>query len=408
MILFGFLQLNESTHMPVRAICHKLFQQSLSSLNKARSNTLLDCADALIRGNRMTLTDIGRNLSGNTLVKHKIKRVDRFLGSEKLDEDKLTIYKLLTHHLFSHLPYFVVAVDWSGCCGDDYHLLRASLVVDGRSIPLHNLVVTKADYVTRASHALFIDELVNILNTDKKVYLVTDGGYLTPWFQHVIKQGWHVIGRLRGTTKSRIGEGEWQSVNALHEGATNTPQHLGQAQVGKYTDTAGQFQLYLYKGKIKGRTGLSRFTKDQKMYTRMAKEPWLLLSSDDELSATQVVNMYSKRMQIEQNFRDDKSQRYGFSWRLSKSEGVKRISALCLIAFVATLALWLIGFEGEKRQLHRSLQANTTKDRRVLSFLTLAKLILNHYMRKLTHTYIQSSKRNLVYYYDSYILGLGE
>jgi hypothetical protein len=393
--------------MPASAICHKFFRQPLSHFNQARSKTLLDCADALIRSNRMTLTDIGRNLSGKAQVKHKIKRVDRFLGSDKLDGDKLTIYASLIHYLFSHLPYFVVAVDWSGCCGDDYHLSRASLLVDGRSIPLHNMVVTKADYVTRASHILFIDELVKILNTHKKVYIVTDGGYLTPWFQHVLKQGWHVVGRLRGTTKSRIGEGNWQSVHALHEGATSTPQYLGQAHVGKYTDTAGLFHLYLYKGEAKGRTGLSRFTKDQKTYARMAKEPWLLVSSDDSLSAKQVVTIYGKRMQIEQNFRDDKSQRYGFSWRLSKSVGVKRISALCLIAFIATLALWLIGFEGERRQLHHQFQANTTRDRRVLSFLTLAKQILKHYIRKVTHAYIASSKRYLIYHYDSYMLGRG-
>lgn len=391
--------------MPAKAICHKFFQQSLSDFNQARSKTLLDCADGLIHGNRLTLTDIGRSLLGKTRVKHKIKRVDRFLGSDKLAEERTAIYASLVHHMFNHLPYFVVAVDWSGCCGDDYHLLRASLVVDGRSIPLHNMVTTKADYSTRASHLQFIDELVKILNTDKKVYIVTDGGYLTPWFQKVQEQGWHIIGRLRGTTLSQIENGDWKTVYELHAGATSTPQHLGHAQIGKWTESTGQFHLYLYKGKAKGRQGPSRFTKDHKMYQRMAGEPWLLVSSDDSLDAKQVVDLYSKRMQIEQNFRDDKSQRYGFSWRLSKSVGVKRISALCLIAFVATLALWLIGFEAERRQLHYQFQANTRKCRRVLSFLTLAKQILKHHIRKVTHTYIANSKHFLNYYYNSHVLG---
>jgi len=390
--------------MSANTICHKLFQQALSNFNQARSKTLLDCADALIQSNRMTLTDIGRSLRGTAHVKHKIKPVDRFLGRDKLDKDKNAIYAELVHHLFGTLPYFVLAVDWSGCCGDDYHLLRASLVVDGRSMPINNMVVSKADYATRASHNRFIDELVKILNTDKKVYIVTDGGYLTPWFQHVLNQGWHVIGRLRGGTKSCINEGDWQTVHELHEGATSTPTYLGLAQIGKYTDSTGQFHLYLYKGKVKGRKGSSRFTKDKKMYERMADEPWLLVSSDDDLEAKQVVNLYSKRTQIEQNFRDDKSQRYGFSWRLSKSVGVKRISALCLIRVIATLALWLIGFEGEWRKLHHRFQANTIKHRRVLSFVSLAKQILKHYKRKVTHRYIANSKRNLIYYYDASVL----
>jgi Transposase DDE domain len=133
-----------------------------------------------------------------------------------------------------------------------------------------------------------------------------------------------------------------------------------------------------------------------------------LASSDSELSSKQVVNLYAKRMQIEQNFRDDKSQRYGFSWRFSKSLGVSRMSVLCLIACIATIALWFIGFEGERRNLHYQFQANSLKKRRVLSFIFLAKLILNNYHRKVTLSYIRKSKQYLIFSYDSLMLELRE
>ena len=85
------------------------------------------------------------------------------------------------------------------------------------------------------------------------------------------------------------------------------------------------------------------------------------------------VTYYSKRMQIEQNFRDDKSQRYGFSWHHSQTQNSERISILCLIACIATLVLWVIGFASERKGINQKYQANTTKSKRVLSFLTLTK-----------------------------------
>ena len=81
------------------------------------------------------------------------------------------------------------------------------------------------------------------------------------------------------------------------------------------------------------------------MYQNLAKEPWLLATSDNTMTSKRVVGLYSKRMQIEQNFRDDKSLRYGFSWRFSKSTGINRIGILCLIATIASTALWFIGCE---------------------------------------------------------------
>lgn len=90
------------------------------------------------------------------------------------------------------------------------------------------------------------------------------------------------------------------------------------------------------------------------------------------------VYLYKKRMQIEQNFRDDKSPRFSFSWRHSRSKDKFRISTLYLIACVASFLLWMIGFIAESKKIHYTFQANTTHHRRVLSFLFLAKQIIRH------------------------------
>ncbi len=105
-------------------------------------------------------------------------------------------------------------------------------------------------------------------------------------------------------------------------------------------------------------------------------------------------------MQIEQDFRDDKSLRYGFSWRFSKSTGVDRIGILCLIAFGACIVLWLVGYEPERRKWHKKCQANTIKNPRVLSFLTLAKQITRHFERRMTMNYIEKNLSNFILSYQ--------
>ena len=386
--------------MPEPLLCHKFFENSLSSFNNARMKTLLSCSNALISGNKLTLTDIGRNLTGAAHVKHKIKRVDRFLKNTHLHNEKLSIYHALARSIITPLQTLAIAVDWSGACGHEYHLLRASLLVDGRSIVIYNKVVEQQQLDTQKTNNLFLDELNYVIGNHPAVYIITDGGFLTPWYSKVRDLGWHMIGRLRGTMKCKVeNQSSWQTLKQLRVGADDTPSPLGKSRLTQHSPTACDAFLHLYHGKKKGRKGNSRFTKDTKMYGNLAKEPWLLATSDSELTSQKTVNLYSKRMQIEQNFRDDKSVRYGFSWRFSKSSGVNRMEILCLIAAVASIALWFIGFEAERRSWHRKFQANTIKNRRVLSFLTLAKQVIKQYRSRITLNYIE---RSLKYFYLRY------
>ena len=56
-----------------------------------------------------------------------------------------------------------------------------------------------------------------------------------------------------------------------------------------------------------------------------ADEPWLLFSNTDDFKPREIMKLYSRRMQIEQNFRDEKSERYGFGLRASFSRSAGRI-----------------------------------------------------------------------------------
>jgi len=387
--------------MPELLLCHKYFKKALSSFNNARMKTLMSCSDALITGNKLTLTEIGRNLSGSANVKHKIKRVDRFLRNTHLQKEKIAIYQALARPIINYLPTLAIAVDWSGACGHEYHLLRASLLVDGRSIVIYNMVVEQKDLDNQTTNSLFLDELEEVIGQHPNVYIVTDGGFLTPWYSKVRSLGWHMVGRLRGTMKCKLkNQLQWKTLKQLREGANDIPKPLGKSRLTQHSPTACDAFLHLYHGKNKGRKGASRFTKDTKMYSNLAKEPWLLATSDETLTSQEIVKLYSKRMQIEQNFRDDKSIRYGFSWRFSKSTGVNRMGILCLIASLASTALWLIGCEAERRNWHTKFQANTIKNRRVLSFLSLAKQVIKQFRRRITMNYIEKSLKHFILKYQ--------
>ena len=108
-----------------------------------------------------------------------------------------------------------------------------------------------------------------------------------------------------------------------------------------------------------------------------AKEIWLLVAGIQlaNLSAKKLGRLYRQRMQIEENFRDVKSQHFGEGLECSRSRGVGRFTVLVLIASLAAFVLWLLGTVAERGGLERWLHPGNGK-RRVYSRLFLARLLV--------------------------------
>ena len=107
-----------------------------------------------------------------------------------------------------------------------------------------------------------------------------------------------------------------------------------------------------------------------------AREPWLLVHAYAlrRYAPKQIVAFYASRMQIEENFRDNKSVVYGMGQDISRSRSARRWQALLLIATLAAFLLWHIGQLAEAEGLHRRFKA-TTRVARELSLITLARLL---------------------------------
>lgn len=154
--------------MPARQVCQKFFRGALAPFHQYRQNALLDATTALTRGASLTLTSIGRYLPGSAQVKHKIKRVDRLLGNTELHNDIPMIFRNITSLLTRQLSWCVIAIDWSGYPSQAFHVLRASLICDGRSIPLMSHIVSSSQQQNPLIQKQFLNALAAAIAPDKK------------------------------------------------------------------------------------------------------------------------------------------------------------------------------------------------------------------------------------------------
>lgn len=93
--------------------------------------------------------------------------------------------------------------------------------------------------------------------------------------------------------------------------ASTTAIYLGEGLPGRDKNAQHEVHFYLYKSKPEGR----RFKRSKERATRPSvtakartagKLPWFIFTNSTEFSPKQVMKLYSRRMQIEQNFRDEK------------------------------------------------------------------------------------------------------
>ncbi|MGA8148209.1 MAG: hypothetical protein WB870_11630 [Gallionellaceae bacterium] len=85
-------------------------------------------------------------------------------------------------------------------------------------------------------------------------------------------------------------------------------------------------------------------------------------------------------VQIEQSFRDLKSERFGLGFSANRSTQKNRLSVLLLLACLALFVLRLIGEVGKTKQMEFKFQSNTRRSRPVLSVISLALQLVRHGM----------------------------
>lgn len=91
--------------MHVLTILHRILSTSFPEIHTKRLASLLAAVEAVVTGSRLTLSDIGRGLSGPVAVKHNIKRIDRLLGNGSLHTEIPRLYEALARQCLDGITH---------------------------------------------------------------------------------------------------------------------------------------------------------------------------------------------------------------------------------------------------------------------------------------------------------------
>ena len=151
------------------------------------------------------------------------------------------------------MPFCVIAVDWTGWHDRNWHLLRASLLCNGRSLPLMSEVVPAELAQNSDVQCRFLDRLHDAIPKDKAVTVITDAGFRTDWFRHVSQLGWSFTGRVRAASASGWTEKKWMKISELE--ASGQPVCVGHGVLSRKPRTPCYGRFYLHRRPEAGRHG---------------------------------------------------------------------------------------------------------------------------------------------------------
>jgi hypothetical protein len=353
--------------MRAERLCHKVLAKT--SIHSKRLAVISEVVETAVINKTLSVTQLGRKMLNRNKSRSNIRKVDRLYSNENLCMEKENVYQAICKTMIKCQRPFIT-IDGSKLPNSPWYILRACLVSNGRGITLYEKQYESTEQGDRKLYKSFLNGLARVLGTEVSPILITDAEFRGPWFELVRHKGWDFIGRLRGSAKVSTNEidepDDWQE---LWSRATHKPKYLGEGFYNRTDEVSGHF--YLFKGKNKGRHTHTRSGRQSKTVKSnrqriSAREPWLLISSL-EATAAQIINAYKLRMTIEENFRDTKSGRYGLGLRMTFSKVKNRYTNMLIIAALASLIAYLIGCVGEQLGLMKEFQANSTKNKRVIS-----------------------------------------
>jgi hypothetical protein len=350
-----------------------------------RHKALEEISQSAFFGASLSLSRLALGTQRQTGLRHRIKCVDRLLGNPRLNEERIDLYRALAHQWLAGLPQLLIVIDWSSLSADlQWHWLRASVVLDGRSVTLYEEIHPRRHLAAYVVHQRFMQRLAHVLPPQRQApILITDAGFRNTWFRLVASHGWHWIGRVRNRDLVRLpgSDAHWLPAKSLYKRASRCARDLGLYETVRNHPL--WCRLVLIKKALKGRkyrypSGKEKRNSQTGKVSARHREPWLLSCSPQlaYLSASAVIGLYSQRMRIEQQFRDSKSAALGMGLSCSKSHSQGRLQALLLIDHVASLAKRMVGEVARACQMELQFMSTNGKQGREISVMTLAQRVI--------------------------------
>jgi len=330
-------------------------EENVEKMRRSRAKSLAAIASGAMRMNGSGVLALGRAMDGPALPKHRIKRVDRFLGNEQVEID---LVNEALFHQFRPRESVVVLADWTDRHG--FQQLVLALPRDGRAIPFYSITVEKGDG-TGAHAGLMIEAEAEALdalgrmcgNTIRPIIIADRGFGNTRWLGDIQNRGWHFVQRI-----SREIYVETEHFNGmLYE--------LGIRRGRTPRDWGEGTMTHQHFGPIRLVT----------VYERESDKPWYVVTNLEGKTPRTLVNLYKRRMWIEAMFRDLKNSKWGLGMDHVRLTSEGRFDRHFLILSLAYIFLFAFGAAAERAGLGEELKANTVEER-VLSLARIGNYFL--------------------------------
>ncbi len=325
-------------------------------MRRSRMKALASIVVGAMRMQGSGVLALGRAMDGPASAKHRIKRVDRFLGNEGVEID--LVNEAIFHQFRPPRGEVVVLADWTD--RHAFQTLALSMPRDGRAIPFYSITVAKGDG-SGAHNGLMIAAEREALNALSRMCgstirptIIADRGFgNTRWLGDIQSKGWFFVQRV---ARNHYVEVE-HYIGSLRE--------LGIRRGFKPRDHGCGTMGDKHWGPIRLVS----------VYERDAKEPWLLVTNVMHESPRRIVARYKRRMWIEAMFRDLKNRDWGLGMDKAKLTKSERLDRHFLILALAYIFLTAFGAAAEKAGLGEKLKANTV-EKRVLSLARIGNYFL--------------------------------
>lgn len=321
-----------------------LHQKQLKSMSTVLHGT--------IEAGRLAITAIGRalgELAGED-ARHHIKKVDRFIGNDKIDDADLQ--KRWSRYVLDGLNRVVVAIDWTDFDADKQAVIAISAIGDkGRATPLVWETVEKRKLKANRNRleTKVIQRLHDALPENIEIILLADRGFGdVERYAHLDNLGWYYVIRFRGAVHMSVDGKD------LAPSSTYVP---AQGRAKLYRDV----ELTQQRATVAGVTAV----KEKGM-----KDSWLLATKlpAELMKASVAKNLYGKRFRIEETFRDVKDIRFGLAFSTVEVSTPLRRNRFLLLQAMAHILLETLGQAGENLGMDRGLYASTAKKRQLSLF----------------------------------------
>jgi hypothetical protein len=299
----------------------------------------------VVRADRMAIASIGGAMARarGTSPKHGIKQVDRFLSNRKISLDRA--FACLARVAASDRRRVVVTMDWTDFDADDQTTICVSLVTRSkRAQPLVWVTVRKSELAGRRGlhERTALEMLSAALPADVRVIVLADRGFGdTDLYDHLLGiPGFDFVVRFRGCI--RVEDPECCGPAASLVPPNGRVRLLRAAMLTQ--NRKGPYVVALYKA-----AGM--------------KDLWCLATSLVTDDGREIVDLYSRRFECEEAFRDAKDWRFGLGLRHMHIRSPERRDRMLLVFAIGYLLLTLVGHASEKLGIDRTLRANTVRTR---------------------------------------------